>query len=174
MDRRAYFLQASIELKGSGIDLMRMGEPATPDMPTWVAKQLKKGQVLGLVASVVSVSAAEQFERALQGSGVKIKYLQSHPVDAIWKDRPAPSDAPMVTHPTRYAGETVASKLKRVRAEMKAAGCKAHVVCALDQVAWLLNVRSQDIAVHARGDGLRRGHRSRRLHPVRGSGRKVG
>ena len=140
-----YFLQASIELKGSGIDLMRMGEPDTPDMPTWVSKQLKKGQVLGLVASVVSVSAAKQFERALQGSGVKIKYLQTHPVDAIWEDRPAPSAAPMVTHSTRYAGETVASKLKRVRAEMKAAGCKAHVVCALDQVAWLLNVRSDDI-----------------------------
>ncbi len=48
-----YFLQASQELPGSGIDLMKMGEPGTPDMPTWAAKQLKKGQALGLDPSVV-------------------------------------------------------------------------------------------------------------------------
>ncbi len=57
-----YFLQGSMELKGSGIDLMRMGEPGTPSQVQWVASQLKKGQSLGVDASVISVTAALEFD----------------------------------------------------------------------------------------------------------------
>ena len=53
-----YFLQAGKELKGSGIDLMRMGEPGTPEMTAWVARELKKGQALGVDPTVISVAAA--------------------------------------------------------------------------------------------------------------------
>jgi len=140
-----YFLQASQELPGSGIDLMKMGEPDTPDMPSWAAKQLKKGQALGLDPSVVSVTAAESFERALAPHGIKVKFVSPNLIGKLWTDRPGSSLAPMVNHPAKYAGETVASKLKRVREAMAQVGAKAHVISALDQVAWLLNIRSADI-----------------------------
>lgn len=141
-----YFLQGSIELEGSGIDLMRMGEPQTPSMEQWVAKQLKKGQSLGVDPSVISVAAARKFDAALAERGIKVKYFTPNLVGELWTDRPDPVLAPMVNHPVKYAGETAESKLKKVRAAMKDAGATAHVVCGLDQVAWLLNVRSEDIA----------------------------
>jgi Xaa-Pro aminopeptidase len=140
-----YYQQGANELAGSGIDLMKVGLAETPDMPTWVAKQLKKGQALGLDPSVVSVAAAESFEKALAPHGIKVKFIAQNLVAKLWKDRPEPSLAPMTNHPSKFAGETVDSKLKRVRAAMKEEGCRAHVISALDQVAWLLNVRSKDI-----------------------------
>jgi Xaa-Pro aminopeptidase len=140
-----YFLQASQELPGSGIDLMKMGEPGTPEMPAWVARQLKKGQALGMDPSVVSMAAAESFEKALAPHGIKVKFVTPNLVGQLWADRPESSLAPMVNHPPKYAGETVTSKLKRIREAMATVGAKVHVIGALDQVAWLLNVRAADI-----------------------------
>ncbi len=141
-----YYLQASMELKDSGIDLMRMGEPQTPDMPTWVATQLKPGQVLGMDPSVVSVTAADSFERTLADKGIKVKFVTPNLITGLWTDRPEPVLAPMVNHSAKFAGETVANKLLRVRGAMKQAQAKAHVIGALDMIAWLFNVRSKDIA----------------------------
>lgn len=141
-----YYLQASIELEGSGIDLMRMGEPETPEMTAWVGTQLKKGQAIGMDPSVVSMAAAETFEQAMAAKGLTVKFVTPNLVAGLWSDRPDQVLAPMVNHPVKFAGETVASKLKRVREAMKDAGAKAQVIGALDQIAWLFNVRSQDIA----------------------------
>jgi len=141
-----YFLQASIELKDSGVDLMRMGEPDTPTQIQWLASQLKKGQSLGVDASVISVTAARSFDAGLAAHGIKVKYFTPNLVGELWDDRPDPVLAPMVNHPVKFCGETVESKLNKVRAAMKDSGVTAHVVGALDQVAWLLNVRSKDIA----------------------------
>ncbi|HPF70702.1 MAG TPA: aminopeptidase P family protein [Candidatus Krumholzibacteria bacterium] len=140
-----YYLQASIELAGSGIDLMKMGEPTTPTMEQFVAAQLRKGQVLGMDPSTVSVATAARFEAALAPAGIKVKFLAANLVAKLWTDRPEPSLAPVVAHSVRFAGEKVRDKMRRVRAEMADAGCKVHVVCALDQVAWLLNIRSRDV-----------------------------
>ena len=110
-----------------------------------VAKNLKKGQSLGMAPAVVSVAAAETFERALAPFGIKVKFVTPNLVGELWVDRPEPCLAPMVEHPVKYSGENVAGKLKRLREAMKDAGVKAHVVSALDQIAWLFNVRSKDI-----------------------------
>ncbi len=141
-----YFLQAGNELKGSGIDLMKLGEPGTPSMTAWVAGTLKKGQALGVDPTVISVASAEQFERALAPHGIKVKFLRTNLVNKLLEDRPEPSLAPIVNHSSKFAGETVGNKMKRVREAMKQAGTRAHVIGALDQVAWLLNIRSNDIA----------------------------
>jgi Xaa-Pro aminopeptidase len=140
-----YFYQGALELEGSGIDLMKMGRPETPSMTGWLAGTLKKGEAVGVDPTVISVAQAETFERELAPHGIKVKFIARNLVDRIWEDRPATSDAPLHVHPTRFAGENVASKLKRVRAAMADAGCDVHVVGALDAVAWLLNVRSEDI-----------------------------
>ena len=140
-----YFYQASLELPGSGIDLMKLGLPETPGPTAWLRQQLKRGQAVGIDPAVLSVAQADLFERELAPAGIKVKPIARNLVDALWTDRPAPSLAPLAVHQTRYAGETVASKLKRVRAELAAQGCTVHVVGALDAVAWLLNIRSADI-----------------------------
>ncbi len=140
-----YFYQASLELEGSGIELMKMGRPETPSMTGWLAGELKEGEAVGVDPTVISIDQAETFERELAPRGIKVKYVARNLVDRIWEDQPEPSKAPLEVHASRYAGETVGSKLKRVRAEMDGAGCDVHVVGALDAVAWLLNIRSQDI-----------------------------
>lgn len=140
-----YFYQAELQLPGSGIDLQRLGHPDTPTTTGWIAAQLKRGDALGIDPAVISMDQAATLERDLAAHGIKVKSVARNLVDRIWTDRPDPSLAPVEIHPSRYAGESVASKLKRVRAEMKAAGAEVHVIGALDAVAWLLNVRSRDI-----------------------------
>ena len=140
-----YFLQAGAQLAGSGIELMKMGVPGVPALLQTVARNLKTGQALGVDPRVMSLAAADAFATALETGGAKIKYLPRNLVDEIWSDRPAPSDAPVKLHGPRYSGEATASKLKRLRAALKTAGARAHVIGALDVIAWLFNVRSRDI-----------------------------
>lgn len=140
-----YFLQAGMQLAGSGIQLMRMGDPGVPSLTGYAGSTLKKGQVLGVDPQVFSMSAAAVFEAALGEKGVKVKYVATNLVDPLWKDQPEPSLAPVKIHSRRYAGETTTSKLKRLRFEMKTLGVKAHVIGALDVIAWLFNIRARDI-----------------------------
>jgi Xaa-Pro aminopeptidase len=140
-----YFLQAELELAGSGIALMKLGQPDTPSMTEWVASHLRRGEALGIDPSVISVTAAEDFEEKLEAAGVRVKYIARNLVDRIWRDQPEPSLAPLRRYSNRLAGESVGRKLTRLRAAMHQEGCRAHVIGALDEIAWLLNVRGEDI-----------------------------
>ncbi|MBD3222427.1 M24 family metallopeptidase [bacterium] len=140
-----YFYQAELELPGSGIELQRLGEPATPTISQWLASQLKSGEAVGIDPRLMSIAQADRLESELKPHGIKVKSIARNLVDRLWEDQPEPSLAPLTVHPTRYAGESVASKLGRVRQAMKEAGCDVHVVGALDAVAWLLNIRSEDV-----------------------------
>jgi Xaa-Pro aminopeptidase len=140
-----YYLQAEQELKGSGITLMKLGQPETPELMDWVAKQLKPGQSMGVDPQVLSVAGAEAFEETLGDAGSKVRYISRNLVDQLWKDQPEPSLAPIKIHSSRYAGEGVRSKLKRLREAMKEQGAQAHVMGTLDTIAWLFNIRSADI-----------------------------
>ena len=140
-----YFLQAEMQLAGSGIDLMRLGDPGVPSWTDFAGRVLKKGQTLGVDPQVFSMAAAKGFAAALDEKGIRLKFVAANLVDALWTDRPEPSLAPVTVHGLKYAGETTASKLKRLRADMKTLGVKAHVIGALDVIAWLFNIRARDI-----------------------------
>ncbi|MBT4291700.1 aminopeptidase P family protein [bacterium] len=140
-----YFLQAEIQLAGSGIELMRLGDPGVLAMEQWACKVLKKGQVLGVDPAVMSVNAAMSLETSLQSEGIKVKYVARNLVDQLWKDQPEKSLAPLQLHMKKFAGETAQSKLKRLRKEMIRCGYAAQVIGALDDIAWLFNIRSSDI-----------------------------
>jgi Xaa-Pro aminopeptidase len=140
-----YFLQAELQLSGSGIELMRMGDLGVPSFELWACKVLKKGQVLGVDPAVMSVNAAMSLETSMQNAGIKVKYVARNLVDQLWKDQPDPSLAPLQLHANKFTGETAVSKLKRVRDEIKKVGCAAQVIGALDEIAWLFNIRSADI-----------------------------
>ena len=140
-----YWLQGEQQTGGSGMELHRLGAPGVPTLMNWAAANLKKGQTFGVDPQVMSMAAAEEFESVLGAAGVKVKYVADNLVDRLWTDRPAPSDAPVKAHGVQYTGETTAQKLKRVRAAMKEFGATAHVIGALDVIAWLFNIRSRDI-----------------------------
>ncbi len=140
-----YFLQAEQQLAGSGIDLMRLGLADSISLTDWLAARLKPGEAVGVDPSVISVGVAANLEQKLAEHEVKVTYLPENLVDRIWPDRPEPSLAPIELHAATVAGETAKAKLMRVRMEMREHNCQAHVIGALDAVAWLLNIRSRDI-----------------------------
>ncbi|MHB8080441.1 MAG: aminopeptidase P family protein [Candidatus Krumholzibacteriia bacterium] len=140
-----YFLQAELQLRGSGIALMKLAEPGTPSVTGWIARQLKPGHVLGVDPQLLSVQEAESFVAELAEAGVAVRPLAANLVDEIWTDRPEPRLDPVRLHSARHAGETARDKLRQVRTAMRAAGARAHVLAALDTIAWLFNVRGADV-----------------------------
>ncbi len=140
-----YFLQAEAQLAGSGIELMKLGVPGTPALTSWVARQLGAGGVFGVDARLLSLAEADALAGALGEAGVEVRYLDRNLVDAIWRDRPAPRTDPIRPHSRLFAGETTAHKLQRLRLAMKELGARAHVLAALDAIAWLLNIRGRDV-----------------------------
>jgi Xaa-Pro aminopeptidase len=140
-----YFLQAAAELKGSGIQLFKLGQPGVPSVNEFLEKNLKTGEVLGIDPQTVSIRRGREIEHAVHAAGGTLKSVSENLVDAIWTDRPElPADEVMALS-TRFAGESVSAKLGRVRKEMKARSVDAHFISALDGVAWLLNLRGRDV-----------------------------
>jgi Xaa-Pro aminopeptidase len=140
-----YFLQATEELKGSGIKLFKQGNPGVPTISQWLSKNLQPGQTLGADPRVLSRAVAAELQTALQRAGAKLKALDRNLVDQLWSERPAPSPAPLELLPKAFTGQTVTAKLRLLRKAMAENKAAAHVLTALDAIAWLFNVRSADV-----------------------------
>ncbi|NCU11727.1 MAG: aminopeptidase P family protein, partial [Sphingomonadaceae bacterium] len=82
---------------------------------------------------------------ALRGRGASLEPVEGNPIDAVWADRPAPSPAPALVHPAEHAGQSSEAKRSAVAEWLTARGLDAAVISALDSVAWLLNIRGQDV-----------------------------
>lgn len=140
-----YFLQAAAQLRGSGIELMRSGEPDVPTLERFLAATLEDGSTLGFDARVVSTAAARRLGGALREKHIRFSGGEDL-VDALWNDRPPLSAEPVWALETQYAGESRAEKLARVRATLARSGADTLLVTALDDIAWLMNLRGNDVA----------------------------
>lgn len=139
-----YFIQAAAQLEGTTVELMKMGEPGVPEMNAYIEEVLKEGETLGFDGRVVSVGEGEGYAAIARKKNAKVNY-QVDLIDEIWEDRPVLSEEPAFNLDVKYAGETVASKLARIREEMKEAGTNVHVVSTIDDICWTLNIRGNDI-----------------------------
>lgn len=140
-----YFLQAEEQLEGSGIELFKMGMKDVQKKEEWIKDQLKEGQSLGVDPRVLSIGEASKIEKVFNEKDIDVKYIDSNLVDEIWEDQPSPSDSPITVHPAQYSGHTVEEKLKMVREKMEKEDCGYHVLCALDTIAWVFDLRGKDI-----------------------------
>ena len=140
-----YHLQASQQLSGSTIKLFKAGNIGVPTVPQWLEKTLKKGQVLGVDPRVLSRGMAAELDKAAQAAGARLKLVDKNLVDTIWSERPSRSKAPMEVLPRRLTGLSAGEKLTELRKAMKQKRVKAHVLSALDAIAWLFNIRSADV-----------------------------
>jgi Xaa-Pro aminopeptidase len=140
-----YFLQAQRQLEGSGVELMKMGVDGVPTIEEFLVDELPKGAAVGADPQVLSVSRAEGLGRVLKQSGRKLKLTTTNLIDRVWDDRPPMPRQPLRVQATKHAGETVARRLARIRAEMKAVGADAHVLSALDAIMWTTNLRGRDV-----------------------------
>lgn len=139
-----YFFQATNELEGSGIRLMKMFVGDTPSVTEFLADVVPEGGTVGFDGRVMSMGEGEEFEEALTPKNIKINYSEDL-IDEIWEGRPPLSEKPAFFLEEKYSGESTASKLARVREKMKEAGADIHIIASLDDTCWLLNVRGDDI-----------------------------
>ena len=140
-----YFLQAAEQLKASGLQLQKDGEIGAPTIAEWLGKTLAKGATVAVNAAMFAVNELNALRHDLQEQGLA---LDTHHdlIAQVWTDRPAlPLDA-IYELPLKYAGRLAADKLADVRRAIAAKNIDITLFTALDDVAWLLNMRGNDIA----------------------------
>lgn len=139
-----YFLQAADELKDTGFDLFKMGQPGTPDMTDWVVEQAGNGGTVAIDGLVYAASDAKALKTKLDTKGIRLE-TSFDPFAAIRKDRPEIPKNKIFTLPDEVAGESVKSKIDRINAELKRGDADGILIVTLDAVAWTFNLRGNDV-----------------------------
>lgn len=137
-----YFIQAAKQLEGSGIELMRMGDEGVPTIEAYLCDVLPAHATLGFDGRVMNTAMVERL--CAQLSEVTIS-CDMDLVGAIWHDRPALPASKTFELAQRYTGKSAAQKLSEVREAMAEAGADIHIITRVDDIAWLLNMRADDI-----------------------------
>ncbi|MBS4536328.1 aminopeptidase P family N-terminal domain-containing protein [Clostridium sp. D2Q-14] len=139
-----YFIQAAKQLEGSTIGLMKMGEPGVPTIEEYLSEVVSTDVTLGFDGRVVAMGEGQRYEAIINEKNGKIVYDYDL-IDEIWEDRPVLSEESVFSLDLKYTGETVSSKLERIREAMKENGATTHVLTTLDDICWTLNIRGNDI-----------------------------
>ncbi len=138
-----YFSQAERQLAGSGVELVKLNVPHTPEHVDWLCERIRAGDKVACAADMLSLAAERSLRKQLASHGAVL--VEDDLPGTIWKDRPPLPYAPIYEHPPEFAIHTRAEKLADVRDAMKRAGATHHFVSALDEIAWVLNLRGADV-----------------------------
>lgn len=140
-----YFLQAGIQLEGTGIDLYKMGLPDTPGLEEFIIQELAPGARAGLNGQTYSAAEAIRLEDELRKKGIGLS-TDIDLIEPLWKERPAIPDAPLFEMPQELSGQSTADKLAALHDQLRAAGANSLILASLDEVAWTFNIRGTDVA----------------------------
>lgn len=140
-----YFLQAENQLAGTGIDLYRLKIEGTPSISEFLCKELKDGMSVGINDETFSIASADNLRNALARNGISLASLPTL-IDEIWVDRPAIPDSAVWQMPVSVAGRSTTEKIRDINRMVKEAGGDFTVVSALDEIAWIFNIRGNDVA----------------------------
>lgn len=139
-----YYLQAGIELKDSTIELMRASDIDCPSINDWLIAALEQGMVVGVNPEMWSVNEFAAMRQEFAEAGLELKSIDL--IRPLWtEDRPSIPLTPLYEYEVRYAGESVQDKFARIRKAMAQKKADAMVISALDEIAWLLNIRGFDV-----------------------------
>lgn len=139
-----YFIQAQNELSGSGIKLMKAGEEGVPTKSQYLEQSLKEGETLGFDGKVVMADDADEYEAILKKKKGRLIW-EKDLAKEIWIERPPLEHHPVFLLAECYSGESAASKIARVREKMKEEEASMHILTTLDDIAWLFNIRGNDV-----------------------------
>ena len=139
-----YFIQAERQLEGTGIIQRNMGEPGVPTIEEYILGKVGEGEVLAFDGRVISYNSGKFYAEELGKKGARIHTEEDIP-GILWKDRPAMSAEKAYVLPVEFSGKTVQDKLGDVRAVMAEKGTDVHVITSLDDIAWLYNIRGNDV-----------------------------
>lgn len=139
-----YFLQGAQELQGSGIELMKMGQPGVPTWEGWLKEHLKSGMVLGFDGRAMTCGTGRSLQNAMDSMGVTV-CCDLDLVGEIWNDRPPMSQKPAWELEEIYAGRSRRDKLEALKKAVAEQGADTYILTSLDDLAWLLNIRGDDV-----------------------------
>ncbi len=139
-----YWLAAEELLDGTGIQLMKDGLAETPSLVSWIAEKLSAGEVVGVDGKVCSVSEVEAWEAEMGVRGININASRDA-FEVLWSDRPALPMSSAEIMPVERAGVAAREKIARLREELVAQDADAMAVTMLDEIAWLTNLRGDDV-----------------------------
>lgn len=140
-----YYVQAEKQLSGSEGVLFKMNEPETPKIHEYLAKELPENAVVGINGQLFSVAYVKEMQKAFKKKNIQIDNQVDYAND-LWEDRPAESATAVYNLPVKYAGKSAQQKIEELRGKLEAAGAEAIFVNALDGIAWLYNIRANDVA----------------------------
>lgn len=141
-----YFLAAEEQLKGTEFQLMKLKIEGTPTISDWLAQELQgENAEVGLDGMVNSYHETMGLIADLRKSGGITVRTNFDPLGLIWTDRPAIPANPVEIQPMEFAGESVASKISRIRTALRQRHADGMLISALDDIAWTLNLRGTDV-----------------------------
>ena len=142
-----YFLAAEEQLEGTEYQLMRLKMEGTPTIAEWLGKELQDVQSpeVGLDGMVNSYNYVKDLSYSLRKLGGITLRTNLDPLEQIWENRPLLPANPVEIQPLEYAGETLASKVARIRKALRELHADGMLVSALDDIAWTLNLRGTDV-----------------------------
>ena len=142
-----YFLAAEEQLEGTEYQLMRLKMEGTPTIAEWLGKELQDVQSpeVGLDGMVNSYNYVKDLSYSLRKLGGITLRTNLDPLEQIWENRPSLPANPVEIQPLEYAGETLASKVVRIRKSLRELHADGMLVSALDDIAWTLNLRGTDV-----------------------------
>lgn len=139
-----YFIQAADQLRDTTIELFKSGEPGVPTVHQFLNDKLEEGMCLGFDGRTVSAREAEELQELLQEKHITFS-VNDDLIGEIWEDRPALSCEPVMELDIRWTGKSRADKIAEIREQMKAKEADTFILTSLDDIAWLLNIRGNDI-----------------------------
>lgn len=139
-----YYIQAEKQIEGSGIRLFKMAAPGVPTYTKWIFDTLHDGATVGFDGSVFSEDQVKKMEKDFKDKSLKLK-IDKDLIGTLWEDRPSiPTDL-VFLHDVKFAGKTRKEKMDEVRCEMKKQHSDFFLLTSLDDIAWLLNIRGNDV-----------------------------
>lgn len=138
-----YTVQVRDQVDGSLFDYVAVAQTSPVQ---WIAANAAEGDIIGYDAWLHTQDWVKKADAAAAQAGAKLVAVDSNPIDAIWPDRPAPSDAALLVHDVKYAGKSSEEKRAEMAAQLREKGADAAIIAALDSVAWVFNIRGSDVS----------------------------
>ncbi|MRT94071.1 aminopeptidase P family protein [Ancylomarina sp. 16SWW S1-10-2] len=139
-----YFLQAEKQLEGSGIELFKMGTPGVPTHYQWLLSELELEANIGFNGTCFSIAQAKELKNALANLSIHT-CDEEDLINVIWTDRPSLPKNKIFEHAVEFAGKSRKEKLASIRDIMHKLDATHHFIGSLDDIAWVFNLRGQDI-----------------------------
>ncbi|WP_282628448.1 aminopeptidase P family protein [Empedobacter sedimenti] len=138
-----YFIQAEDQLKDTTFELMKMKMPETPSINEWIISQLQEGEVVGLNPQMFAHNAFVETQNEFAFNQLSVKSIDL--IDLAWQNRPALPQNQFYIYDVKFAGKSASEKISEVRNNMKKANTNVYFMNSLDEIAWLFNIRGNDV-----------------------------